>query len=412
MRVERRLTRLASKWAMIAATVAVTVTCAQSWGQAPPPTGGPGVPPPPTGPAVSPGSTAAPAAPKPAPSTAPAIPSILPSVISSATPEAARPQIIDFIKAQLNRIATGAPYDANKALADVIQPTTANARPSPAFLEIYARALAENISIISASKDIAKRLDAAIIVSKVSATSQNAILLPAVEKSIADTNESVSLWGLRGAAGLMPALLANPASPEVARVAAATLKAQATFPSAAITTEAYRVLQAEDRGITALTPQTTKVLQPHVIAILNRRLAGYPTAKAAEPGAEIGAVLFLGDQKSFSTLEPEARLAAVSRLVATMVQAADGYAAAAAKSEEADALRDVSQQAARALQVLIEAMGKDGSIPSTAAQPTLAAIRAAGKLPLNASPDDVKTRTDAALKAVAALPGFTAVTGQ
>ena len=116
-----------------------------------------------------------------------------------------------YVKDQLARLddAATAGVARDELVRQVAQTPTVT--PSNSFLTTFTDAVAANIGpMIEPSADVNHRLNAAIVIAKLSQATPNRTLLPVAQKIMKDESAAVAMWGLKaGAAKALPKIKAH-----------------------------------------------------------------------------------------------------------------------------------------------------------------------------------------------------------
>lgn len=152
--------------------------------------------------------------------------------------------------------------------------------PSPAFVDLYATTVAQEIASLVDSKDVFTRLNAAIVIEKAASLDKSLKLADLIGKLVADESEAVALWGVRAAGPVLPAAI--DANKPLAAAVVATAK---KFPDQpVITAEAYNALTATPPDAPNMKPATVSKLVEAICDLVAFRLERFA---AGEPVSDL-----------------------------------------------------------------------------------------------------------------------------
>ncbi len=180
---------------------------------------------------------------------------------------------------------------------------------SPAYTDAYASELNSAMLSMVSHPNLGSRLRAAIVLAKVSESTQSARLLPATLAFMKDKSDPVALWGLKSARTIVPTVFSNPLLPS--RELAQTIVDLAQGRSLGnITYEAYNALAAAESSLVV----------PQMITLLQRRVDQYAQHIPDDPLAENRAVAFLSESNIWSAMTPDQKTRTVQQLYNLVVQ--------------------------------------------------------------------------------------------
>jgi hypothetical protein len=170
------------------------------------------------------------------------------------------------------------------------------------------------------------RLNAAIVVARIAAQSQDAGLSSLIITELSDQNEGVVLWALKAAQSVMPSAL-NVTATKVKLITAVTVAAQ-RVKTGPIIAAAYNALSYDKL------PQPADLIVP-MQSLLAWRISQYAAGIPPEPPADARATNFLTERNIWLGA-PSSQLATV-QLIAQLI-AADVQDQASAKGDDLDEL--------------------------------------------------------------------------
>ncbi len=312
-------------------------------------------------------AAATPPAPTPAVTAAAATAAITPLVplqIATVTPGQQVGTIAPFIAKQLAALAApdvgGSASIARQALM-LGCPRLGNAPGTctPSFAGAYSTELSlAAAKLLSApATSAAVKINVGIVVERVANNAQSTMLLPAVQKLLADRGDPVVYWGCKAARPMVMALVLQPGfggkTPLFRNIVDAVSQHSAGPMAGLIATEAYRALVVNPNNVPGMpAAQVKPLLKPlydPVLDLLALRTSKYADGIIPAPDAEANVPTFL----TTTTPPPIYSAAQKSRAVQELVDLIDmaGQRAAAANPAQVIQLRSTVQNAASALNV-------------------------------------------------------------
>lgn len=246
----------------------------------------------------------------------------------------------------------------------------------PGAIDGYAKVL--NDELMALLKDqtpanLRARINAGIVAARVAEKAQSAALTDVAEALLNDPEESVVLWGMRTARGVLPASLRNAAQNN--KLAAAVEAAMLKHPSGMTAQEAYVAMSLGLFDSSAAQKPTSAMLAaalPVMQRMLEARLKVYANHLPSDPIAEKEAALFLPDQRvwdapSGPTAQADAMKVKSVQLLSDLLGLSAQHLAAA--SQRQDDLMQVFTVTADALIVIGRRPGVNNAAVQSAAQP-------------------------------------------
>ena len=200
------------------------------------------------------------------------------------------------------------------------------ARTNPPALATFAKDLNTQLMPIATGNDPHAKLNAAIVVLRVTDQNASSDLAPLIAKLIGDSSSAVSAYGMRAASNVLPRMLSAPKAADNNPIGPAIVAAVTAHPtSEAVAMEAYAAIVRllNDRtaaealtpaGVDAATPRAVDTLLPLMAA----RSTQYGKGTLVEPNAEQPAASFLGKRKTFELSTPAQRTATIRTLLRLM----------------------------------------------------------------------------------------------
>jgi hypothetical protein len=200
------------------------------------------------------------------------------------------------------------------------------ARTNPPALAGFAKDLNTQLMPVALGNDPHAKLNAAIVVLRVTDQAASPDLAPLVAKLVGDSSSAVSAYGLRAASNVLPRMLSAPKAAENNPIVPAIVGSVSAHPeSEAVAIEAYNAIVRvlNDRtagetltpaGVDAATPRAVDALLP----LLSARIAQYGKGTLVEPNAEQPAASFLGKRKTFELSTPPQRTTTIRTLLQLM----------------------------------------------------------------------------------------------
>ncbi len=258
-------------------------------------------------------------------------------------------------------------------------------QPSPQFLASYAGILNNELAKVVQHKDARVRLNIAIVAAKVAQGAKNAALLPVTQTLLKDTNDGVVLWALRAAGSVLPASIIGGGGDAVLPV---VVQIGQNRPS--VIAEVYRALarpNPDAKVLAAVVPAMHTVMQ----ARINQWVNGVPSDIAPEALAAV-----------YLTTRDEWRAQPAALKVATVQSLSDMLGVVAQRAG------DVDNERRRELVELVKALS--GAIAVVGQWENSAPVQAAGtdgaRLPINATPADIRGKIQPILPALRGVRMF------
>jgi hypothetical protein len=234
-----------------------------------------------------------------------------PSVITSNNAAAAKNEIDTFVRDRLNELKAGT--DVQRARDGLTQPP-ARRDASPSFQDAYATSVAAQVSALGLDTDsnLRTRLNAAIVVEAVSRSANvaapNTRMAKLILAFIKDQSEPVALWGIKGAEGIIPAMLVSGEdTKDICNAIIAAVKAHPE--SGFIAEDAYRAMMIDVQRLTpvgpkqpAITIAMLKSYVPYAIALYEYRAGLYKAGIPAAPNADTSASVFFSLTKVWGSM--------------------------------------------------------------------------------------------------------------
>jgi hypothetical protein len=306
----------------------------------------------------------------------------------------------------VNDLVTGAPdvqTRARQAIENETRIPGQTAPPSPAYLDVYAATLDKLLSNLPADASVRVRLNAAITAANVAQAAENAQLQNAILKFVNDKNDTVALWGIKGARFVIPPQLGGFAAPNPALVKSIVpaVKAHPEGPIAgAIASEAYNALSLDiydTAKAKKINPKMVATIAPEVIALLEARRPMYAKGVPPSPRAEATGASFIAHPIVWKQLNGPQQLQTMQVLSDLVALAGQQAAApAATPGDRADLAHMISRTAA-AISVAADPTGA-GAVAQ--------ALKPATLLGPQSTPQQIKTAVDAILPALKTVGAF------
>jgi hypothetical protein len=296
----------------------------------------------------------------------PEVPAAVPvAARTSTTPETFRPQLEAFVAGHLARVkTTDAKAGASSREAIVAEVTAADA--SSTYKDVYAETLARQLVLMAGEGEVRQRVAAGVIAARVAEKVDNAQMQSVAVKLLEDKNWGVVLWGMKTAKGVLnyrvqlPGGLAG--SPLAAAVASAAVAHAAKGDVIREATEALQV--ADLTRLMRLPGATQQALVPHVMKVLDARVALYKQGIPEDPGADLALVTFFSNA-AFGALPAEQRLAAMQRIVDMLGLSVKAGQAASAEQQRVIGIHSVL--VGRSLYVMAQQLNRPETAPGKAA---------------------------------------------
>lgn len=202
---------------------------------------------------------------------------------------------------------------------------------SPSFRTVYSDAIAKQIAAqqLDTAKDIRVRLNAAIIVARVAASTSNVSLAKLAQTFTSDPAESVAMWGIKASQPLIPAMLLSGQDPKaLAEAVINAVKLHVT--SEIIPEDAYRAI-----ALSELLPDTKRASQvgaaamqayaQYPLELLEYRVSLYQIAMPTNAAADAVAAVFFGTERVWNSLTLPQQGQAANLLAAIIHGAADKF---------------------------------------------------------------------------------------
>lgn len=255
------------------------------------------------------------------------------TVRESATANQQSGAIDAYVKGQIARIQSG--QGAGAARDELGRQCDANqaVTPSASFQSTYVTSVIANINPLLADtteKGLAKRLNAAIIVGRLCKSTKLIQLAPLAQKLMEDKSSAVALWGIKGGAELVPAILGvefNRRRQTMTASIVASVKSHAE--AGPLVQTAYDALYLPQQS-PALPAEAYKICIEAMNEILEIRTRQYAAGVPSSPQAERVAPVFFVLAPSRDVLASDAalRLRTVQNLMNIMSLAAQHTATA------------------------------------------------------------------------------------
>jgi hypothetical protein len=317
--------------------------------------------------------------------------------------------IAQTIKANVDRLKGGEPAAREALVSDALinnQIKEGTSTASPAFLDAYADALNRELLPLAQEKNVAVRLNAAIVAARVAQLANNARLADAITAFAKDKSEPVALWGIRGARWVIPALLRGPfANPKHALIAT-VVDAVKSHPegqgSGWLAMDAYDALTMDvfdQARRKKLTPQMLAASVEPLQNLLAVRLDQYKVGVPASASAERSGTRYLTDAAVWQ-LETPAQQTRTVQLLSDLMSLAAQQAQQANPGDLSELAVTISF-AAKGLSVAAEGAQQPGIVD---------ALKAATAIAKGTSPQQIQAAVQAVYPAIKASSKFSAVT--
>lgn len=319
-------------------------------------------------------------------------------VTGNASAPAATQQIQTFIDQQVSALGNAADATAQQSARDaLIGEVVGAAQASASFLDVYSSLLNKALLPLTRSDNLRVRLNVAIVAARVAEHVENARLNDVVQALVKDEADSVVLWGIKAAGGVIPSILRNPLIASTDPLLGEIVPAVRKHPAGAIVQAAYDALSLGviSSRSAVIPPETLKLTLPRVLELLKFRIEQYDHRTPSEPAAENRATLFLADRRVWSVASDAQHM----QIVQLMTQLLSVAAQRASGGEEAkrEKLVPVMQQTASALWVIADYLKA----------PTLqAAATPLIKLGINTRPAQMMQDVAAVEQAVHGIAGY------
>jgi hypothetical protein len=217
--------------------------------------------------------------------------------------------------------------------------------PSASFLDTYCAELQFQLApLVAPTAGTRPRLNAAIVVARVAASSQDVNLIPLIITQLKDPNEAVVLWALKSSQSvLVPAL--NVAALK-AKLIDAIIQSAERIKSGPVVSAAYDALTTTDKTVT--TAGLADLITP-VQRLLNWRLQQYAVALPPEPPSDGKGTAFL-TQRAVWLAAPQSQKPSAQILL--NLAAAALKAQATAMGEDRDELTQLLKKVGLAIYVI------------------------------------------------------------
>lgn len=221
-----------------------------------------------------------------------------------------------FQEAQLARLQSENLSDRQEAREALVRECDTSG--TPAYVDGYVQGLVTLLPKAMQSDDHAAKLNAAVVIGRVTERTKNLRLKGAAIDLLSDKSDGVVIWGASSVRMLMlPQLRMEVAKndPLLTRVVPAVSERLAGFVVQELY-DAYRLSIVSERR--TLTPEMLRAVAAPMLELLGKRVALYQQGTPDEPQSETVATSFLSDGSVWAILTPEqksATLQACSNLV-------------------------------------------------------------------------------------------------
>jgi hypothetical protein len=291
---------------------------------------------------------------------APAGPTTLPSVdISKETRTSSNPQsdaaaIDAFINANVQNLMSnnpGAQQIGRDKLERAIAGVGSSNAPSPAFVNYYVAQLDKALLPAIQSKNVRTRLNAGILIHRVTVRSQDTQLQNLALILMKDKTDAVALWGIKCAGAMIPTAVAGGTAtvPPMLQLIQSISKAADGRTSSALVQEAYQALSLGVPDIKIPLAGAGPVID-EIENVLAGRLKKYVIGIPEDPASDRLAVTFLTNEKIIAVLTPAQKTRAL-QMLSDLIQLGAGQFANATTLPDKDQLAYIVSFAARGLQV-------------------------------------------------------------
>ncbi|HEY0009007.1 MAG TPA: hypothetical protein VGB55_09820 [Tepidisphaeraceae bacterium] len=280
-----------------------------------------------------------------------------PDVRTAGNAESLRGAIDEYVKKQVARLNDPDPKVSSAARDELWRQTepTPVVQPSASFQLIYVNSVLNSIAPVLKDADVAKRLNGAIIISKLAISTRSNSLQATVTQLLNDPSPAIALWSIKAAGAILPTVLNLQMGAANQQLTRGIVTAAGRHTAGPIIVESYRALD-QSQVQPPLPPASLNIGTLAMLDVLDSRIKQYVTGVPADPHVDREPMLYLGRSQVYQAAAPNDRLRIVQTMF-NMMSASGERAAEMPRGELRDRMFDVTENAAGALQVQMNLSG-------------------------------------------------------
>jgi len=276
-------------------------------------------------------------------------------------------------------------------------PSGAGVTPSASFKSAYVDAVVNNLdALMGKDKDAATRLNAAVIIQRLTVATSAPQLETPIARLLADDSPAVALWGVKAAGALLPSILVVPFNAQKETLTPGIVAAVKKHSTAgAVVQDAYAALDVS--VVKGLNKAVVEKCLNATMAIMRMRINMWVAGVPVDPHAEGAPVRSLANQKVIDAV-PAAKQAIAQHLMDLL--AVTVKRSGLSPASERQAINAVTVSAAQGMTVL---MLIENSKPASDAAVTFEPWT---KASVNPTPAQAESALKNAFGAVKSLPTY------
>lgn len=274
----------------------------------------------------------------------------------------ARPYANDinaFLKAQIAALADEKNPPAQQRARDLIvrEGSSAGATPTASYLEVYAGALNDQLTALTApTVPVRVRLNAAITLARTAKYTNNGKLAPVAAKFVQDPCIAVSLWGVKAAQFILPSMASQGKRDPLASAIVDAAKKQAA--NGDLVEEVYNAFMIDQRQINE---QTAAALLPDLLRLFTQRTEAYASTTPSRPELERRGINALTMRNLWDTKVGAAARPAIMQELSNLISLVAQHAAARSDTERGEFVATL-KNAGDALTAISNRVGNDADL--------------------------------------------------